>query len=100
MPDPATIDRMREHLQALAPLLIEIDDDSARHAGHAGARSGGHYVLRMVSPRFAGLPRLARHRLVYDALDPLMRSEIHALAMTLLAPEETPGAAPVSAALP
>lgn len=100
MPDPATLARIRERLQALDPELFALDDDSARHAGHAGARSGGHYVLRLVSPRFAGLSRLARHRLVYDALQPLMRTEIHALAMTLLTPAEASGAASNSAVLP
>jgi len=94
MPDPATIERMKERLQALAPLQLELDDESALHAGHEGARSGGgHYRLRLVSARFRGLSRVARHRLVYDALDLLMRRDVHALAMTLLSPEELPGAA-------
>ena len=94
MPDPATIERMRQRLQALEPLQLELDDDSALHAGHEGAKSGGgHYRLRLVSARFSGLPRVARHRLVYDALDILMRRDIHALAMTLLSPEEVSDAA-------
>ena len=88
MPE-GTVDRMRERLAVLAPTEIQIDDDSARHAGHAGAASGGgHYVLRMTSSRFDGKPRLARHRLVYDALADLMEREIHALTMVLLAPGE------------
>lgn len=91
MPDPATIDRIRARLtQALAPLAIEIDDESAAHAGHAGARSGGgHYRARIVSDAFAGLTRVARHRLVYDALNDLMQREIHALALTLVTPDES-----------
>jgi BolA protein len=94
MPDPATIERMRQQLQALDPLQFRLDDESALHAGHEGAKSGGgHYRLWLVSPRFSGLSRVARHRLVYDALQSLMRSEVHALAMTLLSPEELPGAA-------
>jgi BolA protein len=90
---------MTERLQALAPQLLEIEDESALHAGHEGAKSGGgHYRMRLVSARFSGLARVARHRLVYDALDPLMRREIHALAMTLQAPDELqPGAASPSA---
>ena len=73
---------MRERLEALAPSSIEIIDDSARHAGHAGARSGGgHYRLRIVADAFAGKSTLARHRLVYQALGELMRHEIHALAI-------------------
>jgi BolA protein len=81
---------MRERLAALAPSAISIEDDSALHAGHAGAASGGgHYTLRLVSPRFDGKSRVERHRLVYDALADLMQREIHALAMVLLAPGET-----------
>jgi BolA protein len=88
MPD-GTVERMRERLQALQPLSMTIDDDSANHAGHEGARSGGgHYRLRMVSGRFAGLPRLARHRLVYDSLGSLMQREVHALSLVLQTPEE------------
>ncbi|MDZ7652203.1 MAG: BolA family protein [Burkholderiaceae bacterium] len=91
MPDPATIERMTQRLQALAPLLLQIEDESAQHAGHEGAKSGGgHYRMRLVSARFRGLSRVARHRLVYDALDSLMRREIHALAMTLHSPDELP----------
>jgi BolA protein len=90
----ATIERMRELLAAaLAPTLCEIEDESHRHAGHAGAASGGgHYRLRLVSARFRGLSPLARHRLVYDSLAALMTREIHALTMTLLAPEDEPRA--------
>lgn len=88
MPEPV-VDLLRERLAALEPVLVEIEDESHRHAGHPGAASGGgHYRLRMISPRFAGLPRLARHRLVYDALDGLMKREVHALFLTLLAPGE------------
>ncbi len=82
-------DAMRASLAALEPLAIEIIDDSAKHAGHAGARSGGgHYRLRIVSPRFAGRRTMERHRMVYDALGPLMRREIHALSIDAKAPEE------------
>lgn len=74
---------------ALDPLVLEVADDSARHAGHPGAASGGgHYRVHVVSARFAGLSRLARHRLVYDVLTDLMRHDIHALALTAGAPDE------------
>lgn len=87
------LDLIRAHLAVLDPLKIELIDDSARHAGHAGAASGGgHYQLTLVSLRFAGLARLARHRLVYDALDPLMRGEIHAISLNLQTPDEAAGA--------
>jgi len=67
--------------QALAPTAIDVDDDSHLHAGHAGAREGRHFSVRIASPRFAGLKPLARHRLVYDALGPLGPLGIHALAI-------------------
>ena len=81
--------QMRERLAALQPDSIDIGDDSALHAGHAGAASGGgHYSLRIVSARFAGQSRVARHRLVYAALGSLMQHQIHALALNALAPGE------------
>lgn len=91
-----TIDRMRAALEsALRPVVIEIEDESALHAGHAGAASGGgHYRLRAVAECFAGRSRVERHRLVYDALRDLMRRDIHALAMTLQAPHEVDAARP------
>jgi BolA protein len=93
MPE-GTVARMHARLAALVPIEIAIDDESALHAGHEGAKSGGgHYRLRLVSERFSGLSRMARHRLVYDALHDLMKREIHALSMTLLAPDESSRAA-------
>lgn len=81
---------MREKLAALEPLRLEILDDSAKHAGHAGAKGGGgHYRLTIVSPRFSGGGTMQRHRLIYEALGPMMRGEIHALSIKALAPEET-----------
>jgi len=88
MPE-GTVEQMRSRLAQLSPLEIAIDDESALHAGHEGAKSGGgHYRLRLISKRFSGLPRMARHRLVYDALHDLMQRDIHALSMTLLAPDD------------
>jgi BolA protein len=76
--------------RALQPADIEIVDESALHAGHPGARGGGgHYRLRVVADCFAGRSRVERHRLVYDALRDFMQRDVHALAMTLLAPDET-----------
>ena len=83
------IERMRTLLGALEPALVEISDDSHMHVGHAGAASGGgHFSLKIVSPRFEGQRLVMRHRLVYDALQEMMKSEIHALAITALAPSE------------
>jgi BolA protein len=64
-------------------------DDSARHAGHEGAREGGHYRVTLVAPAFAGRPQLERHRMVYSALGPLMGRGIHALSIIAQAPNES-----------
>lgn len=77
--------------ESLAPIALEITDDSHLHAGHAGAREGRHFSVRISSARFTGLPRVARHRLVYDALRRLIPQGIHALAIQAHAPDE-PGA--------
>jgi BolA family transcriptional regulator, general stress-responsive regulator len=74
---------------ALAPSSLTVRDDSAHHAGHAGAREGAHFAVRIVSSRFAGLRALQRHRLVYDAAAPLMAGRIHALQISALTPDET-----------
>lgn len=84
------IDRIRERLvETFAPSECQLEDESALHAGHAGAASGGgHYRLRIVSVKFEKQGRIQRHRLVYDCLDDMMQKEIHALAITALAPSE------------
>ena len=74
---------------ALAPVVLDLVDESHLHAGHAGAASGGsHYRLMIVAPAFAGLSLVRRHRLVYDSVHFMMQHEIHALAITALTPEE------------
>ncbi|MDQ9170566.1 BolA family protein [Oxalobacteraceae bacterium R-40] len=84
------VGRIRQKItEGFSPSQCEVEDESALHAGHAGAASGGgHYRLRLVSPRFEGLGRLARHRLVYDCLADMMHKEIHALAIVALTPAE------------
>ncbi len=78
----ARVALIAERLQvALAPESIEIADDSAAHAGHAGAREGGHFSLQIVSTAFIGKTLIQRHRLVYAAVADLMRREIHALSI-------------------
>ena len=73
--------------QALAATHVDVEDESALHAGHAGAASGGgHYRVTVVSPLFEGKTLVERHRLVYDALAKEMQHEIHALALTTLTP--------------
>ena len=74
--------------EAMQPSRLEVQDDSHRHAGHAGAREGRHFTVRITSARFAGCSRVARHRLVYDALRSLMPAGIHALAIEARAPDE------------
>jgi BolA protein len=84
--------RIRASLeQALAPQHLEIEDESHRHAGHAGARDGrGHYRVRIVAAAFTGMPLIKRHQRVYAALGELMQSDIHALALDTRAPGEQP----------
>jgi BolA protein len=72
---------------ALAPTAIEVIDDSHLHAGHAGAREGRHFTVKITSARFAGLPRVACHRLVYSALAELIPQGIHALAIETQTPD-------------
>ena len=80
--------RLTENLH---PVLCELQDDSHAHARHAGAASGGsHYSLKIICPQFEGLNRISRHRLVYDAIGDMMHTEIHALAISALAPSEIP----------
>ena len=89
MPDDR-IAKLRTRLtDALNPTEIEIIDESARHAGHAGAASGGgHYILHIMSDAFAGKNLIQRHRLVYDAVGDMMHSEIHALSIKARSPDE------------
>jgi BolA protein len=84
---------IRQRLSALEPTLLDLTDESARHAGHAGAAPGGqtHWRLSIVSERFAGQPTVARHRMVYQVLGELMQHPIHALAITARSPEELKG---------
>ncbi|MGN6388789.1 MAG: BolA family protein [Burkholderiaceae bacterium] len=84
-------ERIRQQLLAtFRPTECQVTDESALHAGHPGAASGGgHYRVRIVSDRFDGLNRVARHRLVYDCLDKMFRGDIHALAIVALTPSET-----------
>jgi len=83
-------ERIRSLLTAaLSPTLLELTDESALHAGHEGAKSGGsHFRLKIVSARFDGLRLVMRHRRVYDSVHDMMHTEIHALAITALAPSE------------
>ena len=81
--------RLEAALQSLDPARIEVTDDSHRHAGHEGARDGrGHFSVVVVSEAFRGKLPLARHRMVYAAVGSMMETDIHALAIKALAPDE------------
>jgi BolA protein len=84
------IDQIRARLvETFAPEACQLEDESALHAGHAGAASGGgHFRLFIVSESFEKQSRINRHRLVYDCLSDMMHKDIHALAITALAPSE------------
>ena len=84
------IERMQALLEAaFAPESMHIDDDSHKHAGHEGAKSGlGHFSISIVSAKFNGMNMLARHRAVYAALGDMMQTDIHALAIDAVASDE------------
>ncbi|MEY3201258.1 MAG: hypothetical protein RIR70_808 [Pseudomonadota bacterium] len=85
-----TQSEIRARLLVLNPLVIELKDDSALHAGHEGAKGGGgHYRLKIISQAFEGQRTLNRHRMIYDALGDLMHQKIHALGIEALSPSET-----------
>ncbi len=89
MSENPLVTEIRATLQReFAPTSLEILDDSARHAGHAGAREGGHFKVSLVSTAFQGRAQLERHRLVYAAVAPLMGRGIHALNIVARTPEE------------
>lgn len=73
---------------AFAPSELNIIDDSHQHAGHASAKGGGHYRVKLISDAFAGKSTVQRHRMVYAALDGLMHSEIHAVSIQALTPSD------------
>jgi len=84
------VEQIRTRLtQALQPESLEIIDESARHAGHAGAASGGgHFIVHIVAAAFQDKPLIQRHRLVYDALGEMMQRDIHALSIQAATPGE------------
>jgi BolA family transcriptional regulator, general stress-responsive regulator len=86
---PTRVEQLRLALQReLNPLSLDIMDDSASHAGHAGAREGGHFRVNVVAAAFRGHSQLERHRLVYAAVAPLMGQGVHALSIVARTPEE------------
>lgn len=90
LPREQRVDAIRAAIEsALAPVSLEIEDESHKHAGHAGARDGrGHFRVDVVSNAFAGMTPIARHRAVYAAMGDLMETDIHALAIRARTPDE------------
>ena len=84
------IDELKRRLtEGLNPSRLDVTDESDRHIGHAGAATGlGHFSVLIVSERFADLPKIRRHRLVYDVVGEMMTTDIHALSIKALAPDE------------
>jgi BolA protein len=83
------VNRIRVALEKeLAPTRLEIFDDSAKHAGHAGAREGGHFRVQISSAAFRGKTSIQRHRLVFTAVAGLMKTDIHALNIDARTPED------------
>ena len=82
---------MRERLATLNPSALDLHDESGQHAGHAGSRpsGGSHWQLTIVSEAFRGKTPVARHRMVYEALGDLMKTDVHALKIEALAPEQS-----------
>ena len=84
-----TADLIKQKLnEAIKPKTIELIDNSPAHAGHAGAKSGGHYNVTIVADLFDGKSLVQRHQLIYQALGDLMKTEIHALGINALTPSE------------
>lgn len=76
-------------MDSLVPESLEVLDESHRHVGHVGARSGkGHFAITIVSSRFSGMSALQRHRIIYDVLEEAMQTDIHALSISAYAPDE------------
>lgn len=82
------IEEIKSRLQSLAPSQLDIQDDSALHAGHKGNGGGGHYTLKIVSAEFIGKSQLARHRIIYQLMGDLIPNQIHALSIHAIASDE------------
>lgn len=81
-------EEIRNRLQSFKPSLLELEDDSAAHAGHKGNAGGGHYNVKIVSSQFSEKSQIMRHRLIYQALADLIPQKIHALSILAIAPNE------------
>lgn len=84
-----TASKLELALAQLKPSYLDVQDDSALHAGHAGNTGGGHFTVTIISDNFDGLSIIKRHRLVYDAAKSLMENDIHALSIHAKTPAES-----------
>ncbi len=82
------VEEITSRLQSLNPSTLQIEDESAMHAGHAGNTGGGHFKLKITSSHFSEKSQIMRHRIIYQALAELIPSKIHALSIHALAPDE------------
>ena len=80
---------IKTRLDALNPVSLEIQDDSAMHAGHAGNTGGGHFTVKIVSSQFSQKSQIMRHRLIYQALTDLIPQQIHAISIVAISPDDT-----------
>jgi len=83
------IETIKTRLTTLSPSSLEIQDDSALHAGHKGNGGGGHFSIKIVSSQFSQKSQIMRHRLIYQALTDLMPQQIHAISILAISPEDT-----------
>ncbi|MBE0511295.1 MAG: BolA family transcriptional regulator [Gammaproteobacteria bacterium] len=84
------IEQIRSRIEtAFAPISLEIIDESHKHAGHASAKGGGHFIVQIVSDAFADKSTIQRHRMVYEAMGELMQHEVHALSIQAKTPQES-----------
>lgn len=82
------VEEIKQRLSSLEPSVIELSDQSALHAGHAGNSGGGHFHLKIVSSRFSNQSQVARHRMVYRAINDLMPHTIHAISILAISPND------------
>lgn len=82
------VDEIKARLETLEPITLEIEDDSAAHAGHKGNTGGGHFNLKITSSHFSEKSQIMRHRLIYQALGDLMPLQIHALSIIAISPND------------
>lgn len=82
------VEEIKQRLNSLEPSIVELSDQSALHAGHAGNTGGGHFHLKIVSSRFSNQSQVARHRMVYQAINDLMPHTIHAISILAISPND------------